>query len=118
MIQGTAVKILNRSQVTVDNVPQTDGFGMPVYTYGPNYETVEGVLIGQPTPEERVADTSLYGRMTAYVLGIPKGDVHDWQDQVVEFFGHKWQTIGIPEEGIEANIPTRWHKKVKVVRYE
>jgi hypothetical protein len=76
------------------------------------------VLVAQPSPEEKTAELNLTGRSIQYTLGIPKGDTHNWENQVVEFFGHKFLTYGIPEQGIEANIPLRWHKKVKCERYE
>lgn len=66
-------------------------------------ETVTNVLIGEPADSGR-----------EYTLGIPKGDTHDWLDRRTAFFGRQWRTIGIPDEGIEANIPLCWHKKVHV----
>ena len=52
------------------------------------------------------------------MLGLPKGDSHVWEDTEVEFFGKKFKTFGSTIEGIEANIPTPWHKKVRVAKYE
>jgi hypothetical protein len=56
------------------------------------------------------------------VIGVPKGDMNDWENTLVKFdLGdgcHTYRTFGIPEMGIEANIPLRWHKKVKCERYE
>ena len=104
--------------VTLWNKTQTgiDGFGNPVYTW--ESKTVDNVLVGQPTAEERINELNLTGRMIAYTLGIPKGNEDDWENQIVEFFGHRFRTFGIPEQGIEANIPLSWHKKVKCERYE
>ena len=104
--------------ITLWNKTQTgvDGFGNPVYTW--ESKTVDNVLVGQPTAEERTNELNLTGRMIAYTLGIPKGNEDDWENQIVEFFGHRFRTFGIPEQGIEANIPLSWHKKVKCERYE
>lgn len=110
MIKGTDIKLLNRRQIG------TDGFDNPVYEW--HEETVHNVLIGQPDPADQPANINLYGREIAFNLGIPKGDTHDWRDKIVEFFGEKFMTIGIPQQGIEANIPGPWHKIVRVVRYE
>ena len=93
-----------------------DRFGEPIYGYTPI--TVDNVLVGQPTVEERIDELNLSGKMIEYTLGIPKGDTHDWEDQIVEFFGKKFKTFGIPEMGIEENIPLAWHKKVKCERYQ
>lgn len=104
--------------ITLWNKTQTgvDGFGNPVYTW--ESKTVDNVLVGQPTAEERTNELNLTGRMIAYTLGIPKGNTDEWENQIVEFFGHRFRTFGIPEQGIEANIPLSWHKKVKCERYE
>ena len=78
------------------------GMTIKLYT-GENFENIENVLVGEPSSTG-----------TSYMLAIPKGDVHDWTDRIVEFFGRKFRTIGLAEQGIEENIPLLWHKKVKV----
>lgn len=110
MIQGMPITLWNKTQTGVD------GFGNPVYTW--ESKTVDNVLVGQPTAEERTNELNLTGRMIAYTLGIPKGNEDEWENQIVEFFGHRFRTFGIPEQGIEANIPLSWHMKVKCERYE
>ncbi len=110
MIQGMTVTLWNKTQIG------TDEFNQPVYGWASF--NVDNVLVGLPTPEERTEELNLSGKMIAYTLGIPKGDSHEWQDQIVEFFGRKYKTFGIPERGIEANIPLQWHLKVKCERYE
>ena len=110
MIQGTSVTLWVKSQTG------TDAFGVPIYAW--TSKTVENVLIGQPSPEEKLSELNLSGKSIEYTLGIPKGDTNNWDEVIVEFFGHKYRTFGIPEEGIEANIPLHWHKKVKCERYE
>lgn len=110
MIHGTTVILYNKREIG------KDGFNRPVYDW--KAETVDDILIGQPSDDERKSELDLNGRRIEYVLGIPKGDSHEWENCIVEFFGHKFQTFGIPVEGIEANIPLRWHKKVKCERYE
>lgn len=111
MLKGMTVILLSKTQTG------TDGFEQPIYSYGTGTE-ISNVLVGEPTPEERVDELNLSGRKIQYILGIPKGDTHDWEDQIVEFFGKRWRTVGITVEGIEANIPLQWHKKVRVERYE
>lgn len=94
----------------------TDPFGKPIYTKAPL--VVENVLIGEPSSEDIVDALNLYGKRVAYTLGIPKGDMHTWEDSTVEFFGQRFRTIGFPTQGIEELIPLAWNKKVKVERYE
>lgn len=84
--------------------------------YADTSVTVENVLIGQPSTEDITDSIQLYGKKIEYLLGIPKGDTHIWTDTEVEFFGKKFRTFGDTIEGIEANIPTPWHKKVRVER--
>ena len=78
------------------------GTDITLYTAG-GTETVTNVLIGEPSGD-------------GYTLGIPKGDAHDWTDRKIGFFGMLWRTVGEPVQGIEANIPLRWHRKVRVQR--
>ena len=91
-----------------------DAFNNPVFADAT--ETVENVLIGQPTTEEIDSTLSLYGKKIDYMLGIPKGDTHNWEDTIVEFLGNRYRTFGMTIQGIEANIPTPWHKKIRVER--
>ena len=109
-MRGTAVVLYERTQSGVD------AFNDPVYTTTP--VTVQNVLVGQPTTDEITSSIDLYGKKIEYMLGIPKGDEHDWEDTTVEIFGQAFQTFGSTIQGIEENIPTPWHKKVRVCRYE
>ena len=75
-------------------------------------EYINDVLIGEKTGN--VPSVMTDGRLLGFTMGIPKGDTHDWTDRLVEFWGYRFRTLGFPEQGIEENIPLRWHKKVKV----
>ena len=97
-----------------------DEFGVPIYTE--KTTTVDDVLVGEPTTEDIATSTALYKKEIRYMLGIPKGDTHDWQDKKVSWtdaYGrtHVCKTFGYPITGIEANIPTRWHMKVRCEDY-
>lgn len=109
-MRGASVRLHVREQIGVDALND------PVF----NHYTVDvaNVLIGQPTTDEITSSIDLYGKRIEYMLGIPKGDEHDWEDALVEFFGRTWQTFGATIQGIEANVPTPWHRKVRVARYE
>lgn len=108
--------------VTLYEQTQTgeDVFGVPVFTETP--VEVENVLVGEPTTEDIETSTALYQKTIRYMLGIPKGDTHDWMDKKVSWtdaYGieHICKTFGFPITGIEANIPTRWHMKVRCEDY-
>lgn len=99
----------------------TDGFNVPIGRI--TWEEVEDVLVGEPSTDDITTSMDMYGKRIAYMLGIPKGDTHEWKDTVVKWtdaYGteHKARTFGVPITGIEANIPTRWHKKVRCEAYE
>ena len=93
-----------------------DSMNNPVYTT--KATNVENVLVGQPETDDVTSSISLYGKRIAYWLGLPKGDSHVWTDSEVEIFGEKFRTFGDTVQGIEANVPTPWHKKVRVERCE
>lgn len=103
-------------ELAVKTQTGTDGFNRPIY--GTTWVTVDNVLIGQPSTEEVTDELNLSGKRLDYLLGIPKGDTHDWEDTQVRFWGQVYQTIGAPTQGIESMIPLSWNKKVKVMRYE
>lgn len=109
MIKGISVKLKVQTQAGVD------GFGRP--TYEDSWELVDNVLVGEPSAEDVVNELNLSGKRIAYVLAIPKGDTHTWENTEVEFWGMTFKTVGIPTQGIEENLPLSWNKKVKVERY-
>ena len=109
MLKGTDVLLTVRTQ------SGTDAANRPTYT--DSQVTVKNVLIGQPETEEIVNEVNLSGKRIAYVLGIPKGDTHDWTDTFVTFWGMKFRTIGIPMTAEQANVPLQWGQKVRVEYY-
>lgn len=93
----------------------TDSFNNQVFTE--NTVSVDNVLVGEPTADDVITSTNVYGKQIVYMLGIPKGDTHNWENAEVEFFGNRYRTFGHLIQGIEANVPTMWHKKIRVERY-
>ena len=109
MIRGADVLLYVRTKVGEDE------FHAPVWRETP--VMVHNVLIGEPDADAVVSDLQLCGRRLAYVLAIPKGDTHDWNNVRVRFFGQDFRTYGAVTQGIEHLIPLCWNKKVKVERY-
>ena len=107
---GESIVLYNKVQVGADD------FGRPIYEE--TAETVDNVLIGEPTTEDVINELNLTGKHLAYTLAIPKGDTHEWNDRKVEFFGEVFRTYGEPTQGIEHLIPLSWNKKAQVERYE
>ena len=96
----------------------TDEFNRPVYAE--TQVPVENVLVtpARETGEEHLDTTDLVSREAEYTLAIPKGDTHEWEGSRVSFFGETFRVIGKPTQGIEALIPLKWNKKVRVERIE
>ena len=109
-IKGATVILYNKA------VSGYDPFGRPTYTE--TSEAVPNVIIAPVSSNEQIAAYDLTGKKAVYQLGIPKGDEHDWQDNDVEFFGHRWHCFNVPVIGIEENVPLDWHKTIMVERYE
>lgn len=109
MIKGMTVQIAVKTQIG------TDEFGAPIMSE--TLEDVKDVLVGQPSTEDSLTSVSLYGKRCAYVLGIPRSDTHEWVDTDVIIYGERYRTQGYPERGIDANVPLRWNRNVKVERY-
>lgn len=109
-LKGITVALADKS------ISGKDPFGNPVTV---DFDIkIENVLVAPATTEDITNQLSLTGKKVEYVLAIPKGDEHDWENKEVRFFGKKWRTVGIPLEGIEELIPLDWNKKVMVERYE
>ena len=101
--------------------PAPDPFGAPVAT-GETTVDVDNVLIGEPTTDEILTSVSMYGRRTQYVLGIPKGDTHDWLGRHVSWTDAHGRTINVRTfgemiTGVTANIPGPWDAKVRAEVY-
>ena len=110
MITGITVKLHERT------VTGEDELGNPVY--GDKVSMVSDVLVSPTTADDVPTANDMSRSKAVYTLAIPKGDNHTWDDNIVEFYGTRWRVVGVPLEGIVANIPLRWNKKVTVERYE
>lgn len=110
MLKGITIKLYEKVKTGVDE------FNAPVYSYNEHY--IDNVLVAPSTNDDIITSTDLIGKRAIYTIGIPKGDEHVWEDNIVEFFGHKWHVFTFTIQGIEDMIPLQWHKKVMVERYE
>lgn len=108
-IKGIKVKLYERKKIG------TDGFDHPIYEEVP--VDVENVLVAPASTTEILDTLKMTGKKAIYNIAIPKGDVHTWEDNRVEFFGKSWHVIGFPQQGIEENLPLDWNQKWMVERY-
>lgn len=108
-IKGIPIKLIELKEVGKDE------FNAPIREEVSTI--IENVLVAPTSSDDVISAQSLYGKKAVYTLAIPKGDTHNWIDAEVEFFGQRFKTFGYPLEGIEANIPLDWNKKVMVEIY-
>lgn len=108
-IHGIEITLIDKVKVGKDD------FNSPVYE--DKEIKVQDVIVAQPVSDDVVSALSLYGKRTEYILGIPKGDAHEWEDREVIIFGKRYRTFGHIIKGIEDLVPLRWHKKIRVERY-
>ena len=111
--------------ITVTLYEQKDPHGVTGYT-GAEYDAfhkkqwietavqVANVLVSPVSSTEQTEINNLYGKQAVYVLGIPKGDTHDWADNKVKFFGKTFRAIRAEVQGIDDLIPGPYNKKVWV----
>ena len=103
--------------VLIDKVENgVDEFNHPIFV--DKEIVVKNVLVAPVKTEDVTNIVNLTGKRAEYQLAIPKGDTNIWENRDVVFFGKKWRTIGIPQEGIESMIPLSWNRKIMVERYE
>ena len=102
-------------QLVVEKVTGYDPLGHPITEE--ELEDVNDVLVGNPSEDDITNSLQLYVKRIDYVIGIPKGDTHNWTDAKLYIWGELYMTIGFPETGIQENIPLRWGQNVKVQRY-
>lgn len=108
-IRGITVILHEKTEVGKDEFHRS--------VYEEKMVEVENVLVAPASSTDIAESMDLYGKKVVYNMAIPKGDAHDWEDTVVEFFGEKWRTFGFQVEGIEDMIPLYWNKTIKVERY-
>lgn len=97
-----------------------DAFNRPIITE--KAVTVDNVLVGDPSTDDFTSSVSMFGKQIMFMLGIPKGDTHDWTNKKVEWTDAQGNTMtcktfGYPIMGVEANIPGPWHMKVRCEKY-
>lgn len=83
-------------------------------TWVEHREEVANVIVGEPVQAEQEPELEVKKGRAAYTLGIPKGDTHDWEDVIVEFWGKRWRQYGRIIQSIEDLVPLDWNKKITV----
>lgn len=108
-MKGMTVQLIVKTQTG------TDPFGAPIYSE--EQVDINDVLVGSPSTSDYLSILELTGKRISYVLGIPKADDHDWTDAEVIIWGKRYRDVGLPQTGIQENIPLRWRANVMVERY-
>ena len=110
-LKGITITLITKTET------EKDPFNNPIEEEA--REAVENVLVS-PVSQSKVDilnELSMNGKKARYQMAIPKGDTHNWEDCVVEFFGARWRSVGFSTIGIEELIPLGWNRKVVVERY-
>lgn len=108
-MRGITVTLIEKREVG------KDAFNKPICE--DVYTDVENVLVA-PNDNPGIPETNdLYKKRKSLILGIPKKDSHEWLDCEVIIKGERYKTKGYPAEGIEALVPTPWHRKVVVEKH-
>lgn len=110
MIKGETVILMEKTSSGYDD------FGVETFTE--TETSVDNVLVGTPTFDQSISELNLSGKRLAYVLGIPKGDTHNWKDTTLKIRGEVFKSYGYPLTQNAANVPGPWNTQVKVERYE
>ncbi|MBR3330720.1 MAG: hypothetical protein IKG25_05815 [Mogibacterium sp.] len=109
-LHGVTVKLYNRTVVSYD------ALNAPIYEL--TCEEVDNVLPGQPTSGDVIDSVDPDGKRADCVLGIPKGDTHNWTNALVEVWpGELYETLGWPVTGVQDLIPLQWDRNVRAARY-
>lgn len=108
--QGEPVVLIQKVEAGKDN------FGKIIYEE--KRIEISNVMINQTQASEVLDTTDLTTGKVTYTLCIPKEDNHDWENCKVEFWGKKWNVVGIPTQAMEQYVPLDWNKKVVVELYE
>lgn len=79
---------------------------------------VENVLLEPADYSAIVDELNITGKRLAFILHIPKGDTHNWEDTKVDFYGKTFKTFGPVMEYQEELTPLDWNKRVKVEKFD
>lgn len=109
-IKGITVTLVDAVEI------EKDPFGHPIYEQ--KEIEVSNILVTPTTSDDIINSLELEGKKAVYILGIPKGDTHDWENKEIRFFGQRFKSFGKVTEGIDHLIPLDWNKKVQVETYE
>lgn len=110
MIKGETVVLIEKTEMGKNLI------GEPIVVS--QEAEVENVLVGTPSTDAAIEDLNIYGKRIAYVLGIPKGDTHNWKDAEIIIKGQRFRSYGFPLTQTEENVPGPWNTQVKVEAYE
>lgn len=112
LLRGIPVTLYEKAQTG------TDAFNRPIFEE--TAVVVENVLVQpmQRTTDVPTESTDLTGEKTSYILGIPKGDAHDWKNKRVDFFGSSFRTESGEWQGIGDLVPGDWNRKILCRRYD
>ena len=112
IVKGLTVTLYEKTELSVDD------FGQKTYTEEP--VEVNNVFI-QPVADDGItSNLEIAGTHNAYVLHIPKGDAHKWEDSIVylpEPYNLKVKTYTSGMIYRNDLVPLDWNKQIKAEIY-
>ena len=114
MLKGTPVILYEKTPAGKDAANRDVFEETPVY--------VENVLVGPAEMRDAMDMLNLTGKRIVYTLGIPKGDMHDWEDSRIEILPPFpcpgiYHSVGPVTAGIDELVPGAWNKRIQVEHY-
>ena len=113
IVKGLTVTLYEKNELSVDD------FGHKTYTENP--VDVSNVFI-QPTSDDAItSNIEIAGSHNSYVLHIPKGDTHRWEDSIVYLpapYNIKVKTYASGMIYRNDLAPLDWNKQIEAEIYE
>lgn len=114
MIKGRTITLIE----AIDT-GEVDEFNAPIFEHIET--TVENVIIQPAVNDDVVSEYELHGKHLEYILHIPKGDNHNWEDAII-ILPDPWnKTVRAYGDSMlyDADMtPLKWNRAVKVEKYE
>ena len=107
---GQTITLINKKQIGIDE------FNQPVYA--DEEVQVDNVLYTTNLTDDIVSTTNLVGKKDVHLIAIPKGDTHEWENQIVIIEGKKYHIFTPAKKGIEALVPSPWNAQYLCESYE
>lgn len=112
IVKGLTVVLHEKVEAGADDYGQT--------TYTENLVAVDNVFIQNVSDDAIVSNIDVAGKHNSFVLHIPIGDNHKWEDSLVDLPAPYNITVKTYASGMifrEDLVPLEWNKQIKAEIY-